>query len=175
MTYIDFDGVILDTEELLFEEWRKNPDRHKLSESVKIEYIKKADWEYILENSPIIRDSIYILRQLDPEKNAVLTRVHSLENEGAEKIKYLRRKLVELQIILAPYNLRKDEVVEAHKNILIDDSLRNLSEWKKAGGYPIFFDLNDTGKDPWGSNLEDYHYQKILRLDEKNVNKCQKF
>ena len=28
MLYIDFDGVILDTEDLLFEKWRENPDRN---------------------------------------------------------------------------------------------------------------------------------------------------
>ena len=38
MVYIDFDGVILDTEGLLFEEWRKNPNRHFLPESEKIKY-----------------------------------------------------------------------------------------------------------------------------------------
>ena len=167
MRYIDFDGVILDTEEILFEEWRKNPDSHLLSEKEKIEYIKNANWKYVLENSKIINDAIYILRQSDPNKVAILTRVHSLENEGAEKIKYLRRKLVENQIILAPYNLRKDEVVEAYGNILVDDSLRNLKQWCKAGGYPMYFNKNNGNIDPWGSCNDNYHYQKVLKIDEE--------
>ena len=172
MTYIDFDGVILDTEPILFDEWKKKTNLDQLTEEDKIEYIKQANWEYILDNSNVIRDSIYILRNMDPKENVILTRVHSLENEGAEKIKYLRRRLVELQVILAPYNLRKDEVVEAYRNILIDDSLRNLSEWKKAGGYPIFFDKDDTNIDSWGyyNNM----YQKTLTINP-DVNKCQKF
>lgn len=165
MRYIDFDGVILDTEGLLFEEWRKNPDRHLLTEEDKIKYIQNANWEYILENSSIINDSIYILRHSNPREYVILTRVHSLENEGTEKIKYLRRKLVENQIILAPYTLRKDEVVEAYGSILIDDSLRNLKQWKEAGGYPMFFDKNKNNMDDWGTkNIEGY--QKVLRIDE---------
>lgn len=172
MTYIDFDGVILDTEPILFDEWKKKTNLDQLTEEDKIEYIKQANWKYILDNSDVIRDSIYILRSMNPKENIILTRVHSLENEGAEKIKYLRRRLVELQVILAPYNLRKDEVVEAYGNILIDDSLRNLSEWKKAGGYPIFFDKDDTNIDSWGyyNNM----YQKTLTINP-DVNKCQKF
>lgn len=39
MIYIDFDGVILDTEKILFEEWRKNPNRGNLPEIEKIKYI----------------------------------------------------------------------------------------------------------------------------------------
>ena len=47
MVYIDFDGVILDTEELLFEEWRKKTNHKLLSEEVKIEYIKRCNWEHL--------------------------------------------------------------------------------------------------------------------------------
>ena len=51
MLYIDFDGVILDTEPLLFEEWRKNPNRHSLPESEKIKYLQKCNWNYIIFTS----------------------------------------------------------------------------------------------------------------------------
>lgn len=61
MLYIDFDGVILDTEILLFEEWRRNPNRHLLSKEVKIKYIQDSNWNYVLNNSSIINDSIYYL------------------------------------------------------------------------------------------------------------------
>ena len=59
MVYVDFDGVILDTEELLFYEWRKNENRHLLSEFDKIKYIQKTDWSYVINNSKIINDSLY--------------------------------------------------------------------------------------------------------------------
>ena len=90
MIYIDFDGVILDTEKLLFYEWRKNPNRHSLPESEKIKYIQKSDWSYIINNSKIINDSIYYLKQMDVKHSAILTKVHSLDNEGFAKVRWLR-------------------------------------------------------------------------------------
>ena len=51
MLCIDFDGVILDTELLLFEEWRKNPNRHSLPEIEKIKYIQNSDWKHIIYDS----------------------------------------------------------------------------------------------------------------------------
>ena len=165
MRYIDFDGVILDTEELLFEEWRKNPNRFNLPEEVKIKYIQDSNWKEIVNNSKIINDSIYILKNIDPNDNAILTRIHSLY-EGEEKIKFLRRHGVKQEIILAPYKLRKDEVVSAKDNILIDDSLRNLKQWVSSGGYPMFFDKEETNIDPWGMYNEK-GYQRVLRIDEK--------
>ena len=62
--YFDFDGVILDTSPLLFEEWKKNPDRHSLPESEKIKYIQNADWKKIINNSREINDAIYCLKHI---------------------------------------------------------------------------------------------------------------
>ncbi len=166
MRYIDFDGVILDTDSLLFEEWRKNPDRHLLSEKVKIEYIKRANWKYIVENSPIINDSIYILRNMDLNENAILTTVHSIENEAQEKILYLRKNGVKLQIIVVPYTIKKNDIVNARGNILIDDSLRNLKYWKNDSGYPMFFDKKEDNYDSWNKYNED-GYQRVLKINER--------
>ena len=94
MLYIDFDGVILDTEPLLFEEWRKNPNRHLLSESEKIKYMKKNNWNYIINNSDIINNTIYYLKQMNSSDSYILTKVHSLQNESVEKIKRLRAKVL---------------------------------------------------------------------------------
>ena len=42
--YIDFDGVILDTEDLLFEDWRKIPNHKNLSEEEKRD-VRKGYYE----------------------------------------------------------------------------------------------------------------------------------
>ena len=166
MRYIDFDGVILDTEDLLFEEWRKNPNRFSLPEEEKIKYIQRANWREILHNSNVINDAIYILKNMDIKDTVILTKVHSLINEAAEKIKYLRENNVKQQIIIVPYTLKKCEVVDAYGNILIDDSLKNLDEWELSGGYPMFFDKKETNIDPWNKYNEN-GYQRVLRIDEK--------
>lgn len=165
MLYIDFDGVILDTEDVLFEEWRKNPDSLILPETEKIKYIQNKDWNYILNNSEIINDAIKYLNMMDPSKSFILTKVHSLRNEGMEKIKWLREKGVKQNVILVPYMLKKTDVVDAYGNILIDDCLKNLDDWKANGGNPIFFDMDDDNIDSWQQpNIK--RYQKVLSLSK---------
>ena len=166
MRYIDFDGVIVDTEGLLFEEWRKNPDRHSYTEKRKIKYIQKADWKHIVEDSPVLNDAIYILKNIDPNTSAILTKVHSLDNEAHAKIIFLRDKGVKQEVIVVPYTLKKTQVVHPEGNILVDDSVRNLREWASEGGYPMFYDKNHTNVDDWGTyNIDGY--QKVYRIDEK--------
>ena len=163
MTYIDFDGVILDTEKLLFEEWRKNPNHYLLSEKEKVEYIKQANWHFVLNNSPVINDALYYLRYMDPNTSFILTKIHSDSNEGDGKIKWLRQKKIKQRIILVPYYLRKVDMVDARNNILIDDSLKNLEEWANHGGIPIFFDIDNDNYDSWQQpNTKDY--PKVLNL-----------
>lgn len=163
MLYIDFDGVILDTEGLLFEEWRKNPNRHSLSEFDKIKYIQNSDWNYIINNSEIINDSIYYLKQMDPNESAILTKIHSLSNEGVSKVRWLREQGVKQSIILVPYMVKKTDIVDASGNILVDDCLKNLDDWVNCNGTPMFFDINDDGYDSWNKpNVK--KYQRVLNL-----------
>jgi len=165
MLYIDFDGVILDTDELLFEEWRKNPNRHSLPEIEKIKYIQNSDWNYIINNSEIINDSIYYLKQMDYNQSAILTKIHSLTNEGVAKIKWLKEKDVKQSIILVPFMVKKTDMVDACGNILIDDCLKNLDDWAINNGKPILFDINNDDYDSWQQpNVK--KYQKVLDLSK---------
>jgi hypothetical protein len=157
MLYIDFDGVILDTEDLLFEEWRKNPNRHSLPEIEKIKYIQRADWPFILNNSEVMNDSLYYLKHMDPNTSFILTKVHSLTNEGSSKIKWIRRQGIEQSVILVPYDTKKCDVVDAKGNILVDDCLKNLDEWALKKGSPIFFDYDNDNYDSWNQpNVKSY-------------------
>ena len=90
MRYIDFDGVILDTEDHLFYDWYKIPNYHELTEEDKIRHVQCANWYKILHESNFINDSLYILKHMDTKNNAILTKIHSLEIEGYETIRFLR-------------------------------------------------------------------------------------
>jgi len=157
MRYIDFDGVILDTEPLLFEKWRQLPNHKLRPETEKIKYIQNSNWEYIVNNANIINDSVYYLKNMDPNKSFILTKIHSLENEGFAKIKWARNNKIKQSIILVPYMLEKTDMVDAEGNDLIDDCLKNLYKWIDNKGKPFFFDLDNDNIDSWGKP----NYKKI--------------
>ena len=167
MRYIDLDGVILDTEDIIFNVLLFN---HKnLTEEFIFPYVVNINWAYILKNAHAINDSINILKKMDPKESAILTRVHS-NQEAEAKINYFKELGIKQEVIIAPYTKRKDEVVDAKDNILIDDCLKNLRQWQSAGGYPMFFDKNDNGIDSWDEyNVK--NFQKVLRIDEKIIRK----
>ena len=100
---------------------------------------------------------------MNPSISCILTKVHSLENESVEKIKWLRENGIKQSVVIVPYYFKKSEVVEARGNILIDDCLKNLDEWEELGGIPIFFDMNNDDYDSWHQkNVK--QYKKVLTL-----------
>ena len=62
-------------------------------------------------------------------------------------INYLRDNGVKQSVILVPYKLSKRDVVPAIGNILVDNAMFNLDEWKKSSGIPIFFNKDDEDID----------------------------
>lgn len=134
--YIDCDGVILDTESGIFDEYyklkEKNPDLKR------VQYLREMDWENWLRKSKILGDSIQILKQYNPKDIHILTKVHSLK-EATAKINYFRELQVKNDIIIVPNEIAKSSVVDARRNILIDDNIKNLEDWKRNGGIPIYY------------------------------------
>ena len=137
--YIDFDGVILDTEPILFEEWDKIPNNHLLPDVELENYIRNANWEVILSNAKEINDSIYCLQQMDLNTTGIITRVHSLGNEARLKTEWLRKNNIKQNVIFVPYNLNKSDVVLAENNILIDDGIKPLLPYKRPMTKDGFF------------------------------------
>lgn len=163
MRYIDLDGVILDTENLIFNKLLFNCNN--LTEDFIFPYVVNINWAYILKNSKEINDAINILKELDPTDSAILTKVHS-DQEADAKINYFKELGIKQKVIITPYTKRKDEMVDAKNNILIDDCLKNLRQWLNAGGYPMFFDRNENNIDSW----DEYNvkkFQRVLRIDEQ--------
>ena len=163
MRYIDLDGVILDTEDILFNLLLF--DRSSLDENFIFPYVVNINWAYILNEAKEINNSISILKKMDPKESAILTKVHS-NQEADAKINYFKSIGVKQEVIPVFYPNKKNEIVIAKNNILIDDSLRNLRQWVMAGGYPMFFDRNENNIDSW----DEYNvkgFQKVLRKDEE--------
>ena len=161
--YVDFDGVIKDTYQPLFEDyWERKKNGEYIDDT---EHVIKKDWIYVLEKSPIISDAIKILNEL--EDTSICTRIHSLENEGVAKIRDLRELGVKCDIILVPYTVKKTDVVDARGNVLVDDAIYNLDEWVLAGGIPIFFDNYGTNQDGWGVKNTKYRRTRSLNVLKK--------
>ena len=110
--YVDFDGVIIDSEKMLFEEFAKY---HANDETKKMQFIKGYDWNYLLSNSEIINDSIYVLKELPHQNISILTKVCSMDNEGIAKIKLLRKHGLMNEVILTPFQMKKSDILKKDK------------------------------------------------------------
>lgn len=153
--YIDFDGVILDTDVLL------DKDFSKVSNISRSDFVKNYDWDKLVNSSDIINNSVYNLKNTKYDVG-ILSKISSIK-EGVAKVKYLRKNKVLANIHLVPTELAKSDIVEAKGNILIDDKLYNLDEWNKNGGISIFFNKNNNNFDIRGN--ENTRYKKICNLD----------
>lgn len=145
--YIDFDGVILDTINVIYD----------LMESLGIDrsdevnarhFYETLDWKAILSETPQINDSMQCIEKILDSNlfdTAILTHVNSL-NEIVEKVKFIRKYLGNITIIPVPKQISKTKMVHAKDAILVDDYSGNLKEWEEAGGIGIRFNLHSDSK-----------------------------
>lgn len=142
--YIDFDGVILDTINPLYQKLQED-NVHE--EKVK-EFFVNYDWTKIIKDKYIINDSINCIQKIidsDKFNLAILTHVNSL-HEAELKIKYLRKYFKDITIIPCPKAISKTKMVHTKDSILVDDYAGNLREWEKEGGIPVRFSQKMNGK-----------------------------
>lgn len=133
--FIDFDGVIFDTEERVVERKKQAPH---LSWN---EFFEKLDWFELLDESEVINNAIdYLLDGQSKSKQiAILTKIHTLIEMEA-KVKALRSRKVELPIFFVPPHVKKTQIyLPGHNDILVDDSIKNLVDWEQKGGKSIYF------------------------------------
>ena len=139
--YIDCDGVILDTETGFFDRYYQLKETNP--ELKKLQYLQEMDWRSWLSQAKILGDAVEILKHYDPKDVHILTKVHSLQ-EATAKIEFFRNLSVRNDIIIVPNGVAKSSVVDAKGNVLIDDSIRNLEDWKNSGGIPLYFGSKET-------------------------------
>lgn len=159
--YVDFDDVILYTSGILFDNYYKDCKKTGVELDLR-KYIQEFDWEWLLSVSPIINDSINIIRDMNDVE--ILTKVNSLDNEGVAKIRYLRSKGIKSNIILVPFNLKKTDIVDSRGKILLDDTVHNLDDWFNHSGTPIFFHRDNLDVDGWGRENKMYIKTRSLKI-----------
>lgn len=133
--FIDFDGVIFDTQQRIVE--RKN-SKPNISWN---EFFEELDWFEILDEAKVINNAIdYILKGQEKSKQlAILTKIHTLIEMEA-KAKALRSRKVKVPILFVPPHVKKSEIyLPKNKEILIDDNIKNLIDWEQKGGKGIYF------------------------------------
>lgn len=133
--FIDFDGVIFDTEQRVVERKNLRPD---ISWN---DFFEKLDWFELLDEAKVINNAIdYILEGQEKTKQlAILTKIHTLIEMEA-KVKALRSRKVEVPILFVPPHVKKSQIyLPNNGEILIDDSIKNLIDWEQKGGKSIYF------------------------------------
>ena len=164
--YIDFDNVILNTDEVLIREYYNDGRTdHKCFNDD--EFLINYDYNKLLMKCDIINDAIHIIKRFDPKEVAIITKILSLDNEGKAKIEYLRKMGVKCNIYLVPEHAKKTDVVLAKGNILVDDSLHNMDDWASQGGISIFFNKYNKNEDGWGNKNTKYDCTDTLQILDK--------
>ena len=144
--YIDFDGVIVDTQKKI-DEYFKLFDNTITPEWDL--YLENINWaKRVLSEAKEINNSFTILKELYKLKRNfyILSRVFS-PNEFRDKQNFLRENGIYMPIIPVMKRLPKSLIIPPRKNrILIDDSASNLKDWIDNNGTGIYFteNLNDT-------------------------------
>ncbi len=145
--YIDFDGVIMNTIEITYQDMIDKNINQDNQKEVR-DYYKNLDWIQLLKKSKIINNGIECIEKIiESEKFeiSILTHVNSL-HEAVEKIKFIRKYFKDITIIPVPRELSKTEMVHVEDSILIDDYAGNLEEWQEKGGIAIRFSEKLHGK-----------------------------
>lgn len=146
-TFIDFDGVILDSEErMLQRKYDLGLHDHK-NESEFDKYFEYTnshleEWDYILKEAMSINNSVEIIKELESlkKKIVILTKIHTLQ-EMKVKIEVLRDKFdILCPVIFVPPGIQKHQVVIPNNQLLVDDSKKNIYRWIENGGQGLIFD-----------------------------------
>jgi len=141
----------MNTIEISYSELKKMglDDKDPKDQKAVRKYYAELDWNVLLnEKASIINDAMNcIQRILDSElyEATILSHVNSLQ-EAIEKVKFIRKYFKDITVIPVPREISKTEMVHTEGDILVDDYVGNLQEWKEAGGIGIKFSTKLNGK-----------------------------
>jgi hypothetical protein len=141
---VDFDGVILDSQERFMRDMKDNRDLYAW-----IEYLSSIEWHRFLRECQPIDDSLDVLRELQRLKKlkGILTRIHAFL-EGKEKCLYMRESGILVPVLYVLPEQKKSQVITPNKGLtLVDDDPNNCQDWELAGGTALRFDPHYSGDD----------------------------
>ena len=161
-TFIDFDGVILDSEERMLERkydlgFHNHKNESEFDAYFEYTNLHPEEWEYIIKEAKSINNSVEIIKELEilKRKIAILTKIHTLQ-EMKVKTEVLRENLnILCPVIFVPPGVKKHQVVIPNNQLLIDDSKKNIVRWIENGGKGLIFD----------STIENNSDEKVKSLE----------
>ena len=150
--YIDFDGVIMNTNKSITKLLDVNKvNRTNFGETLK--FLTTLNWEEILNESNEINNAFHYLKEINNKLDvAILTHVSS-EKEIKLKKQIILDNVGNLELIPVPREIDKCNYVDAKDSILIDDYSKNLELWEVSGGVGIKF-----------SNKEHHKFKSLYNL-----------
>lgn len=153
-TYIDFDGVILDSEERMLDRkysvgFHNHMDEKEYDEYFNYTNLHPEEWDYIIREANSINNSVEIIKELErmKKKIAILTKIHTLY-EMKVKVEDIRNnRKIKCPIFFVPPGIKKHNVVIPNGQLLIDDSKKNINLWIANGGEGVVFDKSLSQND----------------------------
>ena len=144
--YIDFDGVIMNTIDITYNDMIKKGINQDSQEEVR-NYYANLNWSKLLEEAEIINDGINAINNIiscNKYNVSILSHVNSL-HEAVEKIKFLRKYFKDMTIIPVPRELSKTEMVHVLDASLIVIYAVILDSWQSICGYSMRNDRKKQG------------------------------
>ena len=134
MIFFDYDGVIGNTEDGLFDEYEQQ--KEYLEGLTKRQYLINLDWYDWLRKKGPRGNSFEILKRHDPKEACILTSCCSIK-ECESKVLYLRENGIFNNVFIVPIDVPKYTVVNPKRNLLVEDNLENAIGWIQHGGYAL--------------------------------------
>lgn len=140
----DLDGVLLDSEDRIVT--MKN-ERDDLNWD---QFFDTVDWKGLYEEAEEINDSLKILRiyqRMNPDNSFIVSKSHRLE-EGRWKLHRIRKEGITIPMFIVPPHVKKSDIIMPSEDILlIDDSIKQIGEWRGSNGTGYLFDPEDKSDD----------------------------
>ena len=146
-TFIDLDGVILDSEKRMLERkynlgFRDHKSEEEFNQYFEYTNLHPEEWDYILKEARPINNSVEIIKELEilKRKIAILTKIHTLQKMKVKMEVLRKNQKIACPVIFVPTGVKKHQMIIPNTQLLVDDSSKNINGWIENGGVGLVFD-----------------------------------